>query len=280
MKNLFNLLFILYNINNCLAIPSNEEVQHYILLKQLRNQGYTCPNGVYYPPNPNIFAFDCRIWTAAHSYANNMAINNFFSHIDPKTNQNPCDRTNAVGLQACKENIAAGQSTPQSALDALKASVEHCPNMMDPKINRIGIGYAYNLAATYRYFWVQNMGTDIYRADTSCNPPNPGDTANLTYLPSGACRDLNLDTCPQYKGFAGTSACADPWPKSQCQLTCGWCTTITTTAPIAPIAPTVCIDNDPINCKAYIGYAGTQYCGPNYGNGWAFTNCKKTCKLC
>jgi hypothetical protein len=37
-----------------------------------------------------------------------------------------------------------------------------------------------------------------------------------------------------------------------------------------------CVDKDPGNCAAYSGYENTQYCT----QGWAFDNCKKTCKLC
>jgi len=200
--------------------PSSEETQHYLLLKDLRKQGYTCPDGITYPPNPNPFVFECRIWRAAHSYAQYMGINNHFDHYD-KNGKDPCDRTQATGLMACAENIAAGQKSAQSALDVFKASIHHCPNMMNPKLNRIGVGYYYAPSSTYKYYWVQNMGTDLGTVDISCNTPN-----NISSTPNN------------------------------------------------------CVDNDPINCKAYNGYAGTQYCGRAYGNGWAFNNCKKTCRLC
>ena len=266
--------------------PSDLEIQHYFLLKQLRATGFTCPNGQTFPPNTNPFAFDCRIWRAATSYAQYMGNNNFFGHID-KEGHDPCYRTTATGLIACSENIAAGQNSAQAALDAFKGSTQHCPNMMNPKLNRIGVGYYYAPSSTYKYYWVQNMGTDNYRGDITCNPPNSQDTINL---PIGdSCRDNN-DNCKSYQGYAGSEYCNQPWPSSQCKKTCGFCnpTSNPTPNPVPNSSPNPapnpasnsCVDLLPDKCTAYKGYQGTEYCSTNYGNGWAFTNCKKTCGLC
>jgi uncharacterized protein YkwD len=252
-------------------IPTAEEIQLYKLTKQLRRQGFTCPDGTKFPPNPNTFAYDCRIGLAAHNYAQYMGDNNFFGHID-KNGKSPCDRTTATGLSACGENIAAGQNSPQAAIDAWKGSKNHCPNMMDPKVNRIGLGYYYAPSSTYKYYWVQNMGTDNYRTDISCNPPDASDANNLPIAPS--CRDNNEQGCKAYQGYAGSQYCNQGWASTECKKTCGICSD--TSQP----QQSQCVDLDLVNCKAYNGYAGSQYCGPSYGNGWAYNNCKKTCKLC
>lgn len=52
-------------------------------------------------------------------------------------------------------------------------------------------------------------------------------------------------------------------------------TTITTSN-----LPSDCIDLQPQNCIQYKGYENTVYCTNAYANGWAFINCKKTCKIC
>ena len=272
------------NINS----PSNEEITHYFLLKELRSKGFTCPNGQTFPPNNKPFAFDCRPWRAATNYAKYMGDNNYFGHVDLQ-GKDPCDRTVATGLIACSENIAAGQNSAKAALDAFKGSTHHCPNMMDPALNRIGVGYYYAPSSSYKYYWVQNMGTDDFRGDISCNPPNPRDTENL---PVGeSCRDYN-EKCKSFQGYAGTSYCDDRWASTQCKKTCGLCKSNTspqptpsTSAPLQPSSPfsnpaSNCVDLQPDNCRSYSGYAGSIYCGQSYGNGWAFINCKKTCGLC
>ena len=186
------------------AAQSPPELQHYQLLKSLREQGFTCPSGQRFPPNAGPFLFDCRAWKAARAHAEDMAARRYFGHVSPE-GRNPCDRS-----RFCSENIAAGQATPQAALDAWKGSARHCTNMMDPKLNRFGVGYVGKPGTPYTHYWVQNMGTsDSF--DGSCMG---GPTA------APACEDLNA-ACASYRGYAGSQWCNETWPKGQCPKTCG-----------------------------------------------------------
>ena len=200
--------------------PSQPEVEHYRLLKQLRRQGFTCPNGQAFPPNNGLFAFDCRVWRAAQAHSKDQAARRYFAHVTPE-GLDPCARTRNAGLQACSENIAAGQATPRAALDALKSSAHHCPNMMDPSLNRVGIGYASLAGSPYTHYWTQNMGNDGSAVDTSCSPPDVGE--NPTNLPpTSSCRDYN-PACASFNGYAGTPSCQTEWTISQCPKACGLC---------------------------------------------------------
>ena len=197
------------------AQPSQPELQHFKLLQDLRRAGFTCPGGRRFPPNPAPFAWDCRVWAAARAHSDDMVARKYFSHVNPD-GKDPCDRTRSRGLQACSENIAAGQSTPQAALDAFKASPEHCPNMLDPALNRAGIGYASSPTAQYRFYWTQNMGTSSGPPDASCT----GGAASPK-----SCEDLNPN-CYVYKGYAGTPWCNEAqngWARDNCPKTCGLC---------------------------------------------------------
>jgi hypothetical protein len=285
--------------------PSKEEVEHYNALVALRRSGFTCPNGQYFPPNDKPFLFDCRAWRAARWFSEDMATKNYFSHYTPD-GRDPCSVTKSYGLMACAQNIAAGQRTALDALGAWKASKGHCPNMMDPKLNRIGVGFATGPSSTYKYYWTQNMGTDDCPVDQSCSPPGAG-----TYQQPPACdscRDFS-EGCANYQNYAGSPYCNEEWPRTQCPKTCGFCkvsgvseaaasapqpaaqaaeskttTPRPNTAPQAkpvsgPAPSPPCVDKHSL-CSAYVGYAGTTYCSRAWHNGWAVDNCPKACRLC
>ena len=192
------------------AQPSAPELEHFRLLKQLRASGFQCP-GRYFPPNTAEIAFDCRAWKAARAHSEDMAARRYFGHVSPE-GRNPCDRTDGV---FCSENIAAGQATAQAALDAFKGSASHCPNMMDPKLNRVGVGFARRVGTPYVNYWTQNMGTDG-SLDSSCMG---GAAANVS------CADRN-EHCAAYRGYAGTEWCGDAqggWARKNCPKACGLC---------------------------------------------------------
>ena len=193
------------------AAQSGPELEHFRLLKALRASGFTCPGGRVFPPNGAEFSFDCRAWSAARAHSDDMASKRYFGHVSPD-GKNPCDRS--AGL-FCSENLAAGQATAQAALDSLKGSAEHCPNMLDPALNRVGIGYARLAGSPYTHYWTQAMGTDA-ALDASCLGGAPA---------KPSCADRHPG-CAAYKGYAGTEWCGDAqggWARQQCPKTCGLC---------------------------------------------------------
>ncbi|BCX04669.1 MAG: hypothetical protein KatS3mg053_2607 [Candidatus Roseilinea sp.] len=116
---------------------------------------------------------------AAQSYAERLALGNFFGHYDPDFNCNrPSDRAAAAGYtewNVIGENLAAGYSTPESALDALKRSAGHNATMLSVDFREVGIGYYYEqndaanvrqngacpytgVGGPYRHYWVQLLG--------------------------------------------------------------------------------------------------------------------------
>lgn len=214
MRRPWSLLLLL--VAAASAQPSPQELEHFRLLKALRAKGFTCPNGQTFPPNAADFSFDCRAWSAARAHSEDMAARGYFSHVNPE-GKDPCERTRARGLQACSENIAAGQATPQAALDAFKASANHCPNMLDPALNRVGVGFASRPGTKYTHYWTQAMGTDG-SLDASCVGGAPA--------PPPGCRDTNSN-CAAFKGYAGTQWCSPGsqggWAATNCPKTCGLC---------------------------------------------------------
>ncbi len=53
------------------------------------------------------------------------------------------------------ENIAAGQSTPESVMNSWMNSKSHRDNILDPSYTEMGIGYLRTSSGKYGRYWVQ-----------------------------------------------------------------------------------------------------------------------------
>jgi hypothetical protein len=95
-----------------------------------------------------------------------MSVNNYFDHntfnrVDGKLSQ-VCDTWNRIesyytDWQALAENIAAGQTSPQMAMDGWMNSPDHRHNILSDSYWEFGVGF-YEGKGEYRYYWDQNFG--------------------------------------------------------------------------------------------------------------------------
>mmetsp|Transcript_101583 Transcript_101583/g.242187 ORF Transcript_101583/g.242187 Transcript_101583/m.242187 type:complete len:490 (-) Transcript_101583:80-1549(-) len=160
------LLLVLANADTV----SDQAWEHFALVNQLRAEGYTCPNGASYAPNPTPLNFDCRLWRASRLHSEDMASQNYFSHTS-LDGRSPWDRAEEQGISANGENIAAGRSSASGALEQWKNSDGHCKNMMSSKHHVFAVGYAYDSSARYKHYWTQMLKhSDVSDLDTSCYP--------------------------------------------------------------------------------------------------------------
>ena len=93
---------------------------------------------------------------AAQEYARIMAATGTFDHIGPDGTA-PWDRMRAQGFQsrAAAENIAHGQSSVDSVIQAWIDSPSHVANLLDPRMTKVGFGFAPSDNGGY---WVQDFG--------------------------------------------------------------------------------------------------------------------------
>ena len=101
---------------------------------------------------------DVRLFQSARGHSEDMATNNYFSHVslDGTTFD---ERIVAAGYPSPRsENIAAGYSSPASVVAAWMGSSGHRANILDSTAKHVGIGYAYQSGSTYRHYWTANMG--------------------------------------------------------------------------------------------------------------------------
>lgn len=109
--------------------------------------------------------YSLTLQKAADAYALRMYQEGFFAHTAPD-GSGPSDRVEAAGFcnRFVGENIAYGRNTmrtPDEVQAALKRSVVHNENMLEPRWDYVGIGYIRvpSVSGT-EYWWVQLFGQD------------------------------------------------------------------------------------------------------------------------
>lgn len=101
-----------------------------------------------------------RLTTSAQGHADDMLKRTYYSHVSPEGTP-PRQRVLAAGYsgEIIAENIAAGQTSVELAVDAWMHSTEHRRNILDPRFQEIGIGMAVgSYEHKYKILWVQNFG--------------------------------------------------------------------------------------------------------------------------
>lgn len=103
---------------------------------------------------------------SARFHVADMSVNNYFSHntihvINGESTQ-VCDTWNRIqdyytNWEALGENIAAGQRTPDQAMNGWMNSPEHKDNILNKEYWEIGVGF-YEGKGDYHFYWGQNFG--------------------------------------------------------------------------------------------------------------------------
>ncbi|WP_436530420.1 CAP domain-containing protein [Actinoplanes sp. HUAS TT8] len=101
---------------------------------------------------------DRRLIDAANGHAADMARRDYFRHESPN-GEKAGERVSDTGYQwrLYGENIARGQGSPWEAMDGWMNSPEHRSNILDCKLNQMGVGLAIDGERTP--YWVQDFAT-------------------------------------------------------------------------------------------------------------------------
>lgn len=94
--------------------------------------------------------------TAAFQHSDNMAKNNFFSHLDPQRKR-AINRLNGLGVipRCWAENIAAGQLDGMEAFMDWISSPGHRKNILIERNTKIGVGGTVCAGSDYYVYWTQ-----------------------------------------------------------------------------------------------------------------------------
>jgi uncharacterized protein YkwD len=100
---------------------------------------------------------DLQAGKVARDYSTLMCNTGHFSHTGPD-GSSPWARlkNGGVSFTTAGENIAAGQTTPTSVMNAWMNSPGHRSNILNVKFTHIGVGYS-NCGNGYKHYWTQNF---------------------------------------------------------------------------------------------------------------------------
>jgi uncharacterized protein YkwD len=104
-----------------------------------------------------------RLNEAATDHARDMARRKFFEHRGSDGSQ-PKDRVRHAGYKSrlTGENIAYGPESAEEVVAGWLASPGHCANIMEPRFEEIGVGFATGRKRGEIY-WVQDFGAPFAR---------------------------------------------------------------------------------------------------------------------
>lgn len=90
----------------------------------------------------SVLQSDWQLSRVARYKSQDMKDNNYFSHQSP-TYGSPFDMMKSFGIsyKRAAENIAKGQNSPQSVVNAWMNSSGHRANILNPSFTKIGVGY-------------------------------------------------------------------------------------------------------------------------------------------
>ena len=100
-----------------------------------------------------------QLTQAARLHSQDMACNQFFSHVSP-TAGDVIERVTVQGYSysSVGENIAAGQVDPSGVVEAWMSSTGHRANILNGTYTQVGVGYALVEGETSGVFWTLLVG--------------------------------------------------------------------------------------------------------------------------
>ena len=103
---------------------------------------------------------DRRLIVAASDHAADMARHDYFAH-ESRDGDGAGDRVSEAGYrwQRYGENIARGVNSPYEVVDGWMHSPEHRHNILDCRLDQMGIGLA--IDRDHDVYWVQDFATPM-----------------------------------------------------------------------------------------------------------------------
>lgn len=145
-----------------LAMPDtsrSEEIQAHILslVNDARAQPRRCGKEMFAAVPP--LRLNAALYRTANAYANDLATHSYFSHTD-RDGYRVDYRVSRSGYPwvSVGENLAAGQATPEAAVQGWLNSPGHCASIMSPVFEEMGVAVAVNTKSSQGVYWVQVFG--------------------------------------------------------------------------------------------------------------------------
>ena len=123
-----------------------------------RSQARTCGSTSYPAVAP--LRWNLKLQNASYHHSVEMARANLISHvsIDSRELWNRVRQT-GYAFSRVSENIAAGQTNVEGAINAWQKSPAHCAAMMDEKLEEFGVACIYKQSSFYKFYWTMDMAS-------------------------------------------------------------------------------------------------------------------------
>ena len=148
-----------------------DETEIAVLVLALVNRSRAQPRdcGSTFFPAAGPLRWNDLLARVAKAHSEDMARNNYFAH-NSLDGTAPADRVERAGYdyRSTGENIAAGQMTPDAAVESWIRSPPHCANLMGAEYTEMGVAMATNRHSSNGVYWTQVLGTprEVRRART------------------------------------------------------------------------------------------------------------------
>ncbi len=142
----------------CSASDADIQARTLDLINTARAEARNCGSTFFAAAAP--LTWNTQLQTAARVHSQDMAQHNFFSHTG-SDGSNIGDRATAAGYtwQRIGENIAAGQTSAESAVNGWIDSPGHCQNLMNPRFTEVSVACVENSSSDYTRYWTNVLGT-------------------------------------------------------------------------------------------------------------------------
>lgn len=103
---------------------------------------------------------NATLQATAAAHATDMARHNYFDHVG-RDGSHVEDRASSSGYRWRRigENIAAGHTQAEAAMQDWLSSPEHCANVMSPDYTEMGSAFAVNNSSSAGIYWVKVFGS-------------------------------------------------------------------------------------------------------------------------
>jgi uncharacterized protein YkwD len=148
--------FVLAQPFSALALRDAAAVNRRVveLVNEARSHARRCGSESFAPAGP--LRYSAALQRAALAHSRDMAAHDYFEHESPGGGT-PAQRVTAQGYKwrVTGENLAAGVTTPEAAVQGWLDSPHHCANLMDPRFTETGAAYAIEPASRLGIYWTQ-----------------------------------------------------------------------------------------------------------------------------
>lgn len=145
---------------SCRASASTIQDSTLFLINQARASARNCGTQSFAATTP--LTWNSLLQSAAQIHSNDMAQNNFFSHTGSDGSSSSQRATNqGYEWRTVGENIAAGQPTTESVVQAWLDSPGHCANLMNPNFKDVAVTCVENNGSDFRQYWTNALGAEF-----------------------------------------------------------------------------------------------------------------------